>query len=200
MSKGRMTKVGVTGGIGSGKTLICQVFEKLGAPVFYADEEAKRLLNDDPQVRDAVIEYFGREIYDDQGIKKALLASKIFNSREALRKINNIVHPAVRRLFLKWTEARESVFPYAIEEAALLFESGFYKDLDFNILVYAPEELRIERVMQRDNTNREHIKARMKHQMKDEEKIPGVEAVIYNDDSQMVIPQILDIHKQLTRK
>ncbi|MGM0530353.1 MAG: dephospho-CoA kinase [Bacteroidota bacterium] len=195
-----MTKVGVTGGIGSGKTLICQVFEKLGIPVFYADEEAKRLLNDDPQVKEAVMKYFGREIYDESGIKKALLASKIFNNQEALREINSIVHPAVRRLFLEWAESKESVFPYLIEEAAILFESGSYKDLDFNVLVYAPEELRIERVAKRDNTNREHIKTRMKHQMKDEEKIQLVEAVIYNDESQLVIPQILEIHQQLTKK
>lgn len=195
-----MTKVGVTGGIGSGKTLICQVFEKLGIPVFYADEEAKRLLNDDPQVKEAVMKYFGREIYDESGIKKALLASKIFNNQEALREINSIVHPAVRRLFLEWAESKESVFHYLIEEAAILFESGSYKDLDFNVLVYAPEELRIERVAKRDNTNREHIKTRMKHQMKDEEKIQLVEAVIYNDESQLVIPQILEIHQQLTKK
>lgn len=198
--KGRMTKVGVTGGIGSGKSLICQIFEKLGIPVFYADQEAKKLLDEDPKVQEAVIDYFGPDIYGENGIKKSLLATKIFNNRDALRTVNSIVHPVVRELFFRWTEENENAFPYVIQEAAILFESGGYKDLDFNILIYSPEDLRIKRAAWRDNTDEEHIKARMKHQMNDEEKIEMADAVIYNDESQLVIPQILDIHQQLTRK
>lgn len=198
--KRKMTKIGVTGGIGSGKTLICQVFEKLGIPVFYADKEAKKLQNEDPEVRESMMEYFGNEIYDENGINKAFLASKIFSNSDALRKVNSIVHPAVRKLFLRWAEEKETESPYIIEEAAILFESGAYKDLDFNILVYAHEELRITRVIERDNADREQIKARMKHQMKDEEKIGMADTVIYNDESQMVIPQVLEIHQKLNRK
>ncbi|MFP4621350.1 MAG: dephospho-CoA kinase [Bacteroidales bacterium] len=195
-----MTKVGITGGIGSGKTLICQVFEKFGIPVFYADEEAKKLLNNDPKVKEAIKEFFGSEVYNESGIDKAFLASKIFNNGDALAKVNSIVHPEVRKSFLRWARAKESAYPYVIEEAAILFESGGYKDLDFSVLVYAPEELRIKRVTERDKTNREDVEARMKHQMKDEEKINMADAVIYNDESQLVIPQILRIHQQLNRK
>jgi dephospho-CoA kinase len=194
-----MIKVGVTGGIGSGKTLICRVFEKLGVPVFYADDEAKRLLDADPEVKEAMMEYFGRDIYDDKGLKKAHLASKIFNNQDALSKVNSIVHPAVRQLFVGWAKEKEAAFPYVIEEAAILFESGVYKDLDFNILVYAPEELRISRVISRDNIDREKVKVRMQHQMRDEEKINMADAVIYNDESRLVLPQILEINKRLTR-
>lgn len=196
-----MIKVGVTGGIGSGKSLICKVFEKLGIPVFYADKEAKKLLYDDPQVKKAMVDCFGKNIYDEKGIKKAFLASKIFNNKDALRTVNSIVHPAVRKLFLKWAREKETaLLPYVVEEAAILFESGAYKDLDLNILVYAPEKLRIKRVMQRDNLDQQHIKARIKHQMKDEEKIQMADEVIYNDESQLVTPQILKIHQQLTKK
>lgn len=192
-----MTKVGVTGGIGSGKTLICQVFEKLGIPVFYADDEAKRLLNTDPQVKESMREYFGKDIYDDTGIKKAYLASKIFNNKDALSKVNSIVHPVVRKLFARWVKEKEAAFPYVIEEAAILFESGVYQDLDYNILVYAPEELRINRVISRDHASMEQVKARMEHQMKDEDKMAMADAVIYNDESRLVIPQILEIHQRL---
>ena len=198
--KRKMTKVGVTGGIGSGKTLICQVFEKLGIPVFYADKEAKKLQNEDPEIRKSMMEYFGSEIYNENGINTALLASKIFSDSDALRKVNSVVHPAVRKLFLRWAEEKETESPYVIEEAAILFESGAYKDLDFNILVYAPKDLRITRVVKRDNADREEVKARMKHQMKDEEKIGMADTVIYNDESQMVIPQVLEIHQKLNRK
>jgi dephospho-CoA kinase len=194
-----MIKVGVTGGIGSGKTLVCRVFEKLGIPVFYADDEAKRLLDADPEVKETMMEYFGRDIYDDNGLKKANLASKIFNNQDALDKVNSIVHPAVRQLFVEWAKEKEFAFPYVIEEAAILFESGVYKDLNFNILVYAPEELRISRVISRDNTDRGKVRARMQHQMKDEEKISMADAVIYNDESRLVLPQILEIHKRITR-
>ena len=194
-----MTKVGVTGGIGSGKTLICQIFEKLGIPVFNADDEAKCLLNVDPQVKASMMEYFGKDIYDDTGIKKAYLASKIFNNKDALSKVNSIVHPVVRQLFIRWAKEKEAAFPYIIEEAAILFESGVYQDLDFTILVYAPEELRISRVISRDHASREQVRARMEYQMKDEEKIDMADAVIYNDESRLVIPQILEIHQRLTR-
>jgi dephospho-CoA kinase len=195
-----MIKVGITGGIGSGKTLVCQVFEKLGVPVFYADREAKKLQNEDPDVKKAMIEYFGAEIYDSTGLKKAVLASKIFNNPVALQKVNKIVHPAVRNLFTKWVKERQDSYDYVIEEAAILFETGLDKELDFNILVYAPEKLRIKRVTERDQAKEQEVKERMQHQMKDEEKINRADAVVYNDGSQMVLPQILEIHNRLIKK
>ncbi|MGM0497625.1 MAG: dephospho-CoA kinase [Bacteroidota bacterium] len=190
-----MIKVGVTGGIGSGKTLICQVFEKLGAPVFYADQEARKILNHDKAVIDEVSRIFGADIYDEYGINKANLASIIFNNHEALNTINGIVHPVVKTRFQNWLSALKT--PYAIEEAAILVETGSHNDLDFTILVYAPGELRISRAMARDGKSREEIEERMKNQMPDEEKFQKVNKVIYNDNSRMVIPQVLEIHEQL---
>ncbi len=193
-----MIKVGITGGIGSGKTLICQVFEKLGAPVFYADIEAKKILNHDKTVVDKVSSIFGADIYDEAGINKAKLSEVIFNNQEALNTINSIVHPVVKAHFQNWLSNLKT--PYAIEEAAILVETGSYKDLDVNILVYAPKELRISRAMARDGKPRKEIEERMKNQMPDEEKFQKVNEVIYNDNSRMVIPQILEIHERLTNQ
>jgi dephospho-CoA kinase len=194
-----MKKVGLTGGIGSGKTLVCRVFEKLGVPVFYADQEAKWLYDHEETVKQALISHFGTELYDQEGLKRKVLANKIFHDPGALKRVNAIVHPFVRRRFHAWA-ARQSHKPYVIEEAAILFESGAHKELDHTILVYAPEKLRIKRVMERDRSDEESVRARMTHQTDDEEKKEKAEWVIYNDGSRMVIPQILDIHKQLIDK
>jgi len=193
-----MIKVGVTGGIGSGKTLICRIFEKLGAPVFYADYEAKKILNHNKTVVNEVSSIFGEDIYDEAGINKAKLANVIFNNQDALDTINNIVHPVVKSRFKNWLSTLNT--PYAIEEAAILVETASYKDLDYTVLVYAPKELRISRAMSRDGKNRAEIEERMKNQMPDEEKFQKVNEVIYNDNSRMVIPQILEIHEQLTNQ
>ena len=193
-----MIKVGITGGIGSGKTLICQIFEKLGTPVFYADYEAKKILNHNKSVVDEVSSIFGEDIYDEAGINKARLANVIFNNQDALDTINNIVHPVVKSRFQNWLSTLNT--PYAIEEAAILVETGSYKELDHTILVYAPKELRISRAMSRDGKTREEIVERMKNQMPDEEKFQKVNGVIYNDNSRMVIPQILELHEQLTNQ
>lgn len=194
-----MRKTGVTGGIGSGKTLVCQVFEKLGVPVFYADQQARRIYDEDDQVKEAMIEYFGRGIYGPSGLRKDLLASKIFHDPEALQQVNNLVHPAVKRRFLHWCEQQKKA-AYVIEEAAILFETGSHKDLDHTILVYAPEEVRVQRVMKRDGVDQETVRARMAHQMNDENKIDQAGFVIYNDESRLVIPQILEIHHTLIGK
>lgn len=189
-----MIRVGITGGIGSGKTLVCKIFEKLGTPVFYADQEAKNIINQDPDVRKALKLHFGPEIYDHNGIKKTKLADVIFQNDEALTTINSIVHPAVRKAFDVWSEQQNA--PYVIEEAAILFESGAHTILDQTVLVYAPRELRIRRAMKRDGTSREHIEQRMKNQGPDEDKLHRADFVIYNDDSRMVIPQVLELHER----
>ncbi len=193
-----MIKVGVTGGIGSGKTLICKIFEKLGVPVFYADQEAKKILNKDRAVVEKIKQTFGPGIYDENGINKTTLANIIFNDSEALQKINNIVHPVVKNHFKEWLNTVD--YSYAIEEAAILIETGSHHDLDYNILVYAPKELRISRVMQRDGATRNEIESRMKNQMPDEEKFKKVNYIVYNDNSRMILPQVLEIHEQLTNK
>ena len=189
-----MIRVGITGGIGSGKTLVCQIFEKMGIPVFYADQEAKRIMNRDPEVKEALSRHFGSDMYDESGIKKAKLADIIFSSNEALTIINSIVHPVVRKAFDRWSEQQHT--PYVIEEAAILFESGAHTMLDQTVLVYAPRELRIARAMKRDGTTREHIEQRMKNQHPDEDKLHRADFVIYNDDSRMVIPQVLELHER----
>ena len=194
-----MIKVGVTGGIGSGKTLICRIFEKLGVPVFYADAQAKWLYDHDPAVREALVSYFGEEIYDNNRLKRQVLASKIFNDREALLKVNSIVHPAVRNSFLEWCQ-QHSDHPYVIEEAAILFETGAYQDLDDIILVYAPKELRIQRVVERDKSDEASVRSRMSYQADDAENISRAGFVIRNDGSALVIPQVLEIHNQIMNK
>lgn len=191
-----MITVGITGGIGSGKSLVCKVFEKLGVPVFYADQQAKWLYDHDPQLYHQMIRYFGREIYNHKGLNRALLASKIFEDPQALDRVNRIVHPKVREKFVQWSQSYLHL-PYVLEEAAILFESGAHQELDHTIMVYAPKELRIQRVMERDKVTRKAVTERMRHQMADQDKINLADDVIYNDGAHMVIPQILALHQTL---
>ncbi len=193
-----MIKVGLTGGIGSGKTITSTVFEKLGVPVFYADEEAKKLLSKDREVIRQLRDRFGDDIFDENGINKASLASIIFNDRDALDDVNKIIHPKVRRDFASWAE--QQISAYVIMEAAILFESGGHKNMDKTILVYAPEQLRIQRVIKRDDVTEEEVRSRMRNQEKDEDKIEKADWVIYNDDTQMVLPQIIEIHNTIKAK
>jgi dephospho-CoA kinase len=193
-----MIKVGLTGGIGSGKTIVAKVFEQLNVPVFYADEEAKRLLYNDEEIIKQLRDRFGDSIFDENGINKASLASLIFNDSIALRDVNRIIHPRVRKEFANWAEQQTS--PYVIMEAAILFESGGHKNMDYSILVYAPEDLRIQRVVERDNTTAEQVKARMRNQDKDEDKINKADWVLYNDGVRMILPQIIEIHNQIKAK
>lgn len=193
-----MKKIGITGGIGSGKTTVCKVFELLGVPVFYADDEAKKLLGEDAEVKEAVVKAFGSILLNGPGlINKKKLAEIVFNNSEKLQELNSIVHPVVRRRFEEWS-AKHSSCIYVLEEAAILFESGAYKFVDHAITIIAPEELRIERVMQRDKSTSEQVKTRIQNQMNDAEKIKRSQFVIVNDEHQLLIPQILDIHKELT--
>jgi dephospho-CoA kinase len=191
-----MLKVGITGGIGSGKTMVCKVFEVLGIPVYYADYHAKRLMETDPGIRKELAEMFGPSVINKDGIDRKNLARIIFNDANALKTINNLVHPAVRKDFMGWVE-NMSGHDYLIEEAAILFESGAYRLLDFNITVSAPEEMRIKRVMVRDNAARESVLSRIKNQLTDREREKIADAVIRNDESELLIPQILKLHNKL---
>lgn len=194
-----MFKLGVTGGIGSGKTLVCQIFEKLGAAVYQADLAARDLMNKHQELRDGIVQAFGEESYGEEGLNRSYLAGIVFGDQEKLNLLNQLVHPVVRKDFLRWAELQENS-PYVVEEAAILFESGAYKFLDQSVLVYAPEELRIERVMRRDGTTREQVLSRMGHQMSEEEKLQMADHVLMNDGSRMLLPQVIELHEKILER
>jgi len=195
-----MLKVGITGGIGSGKSTVCRVFSVLGIPVFQADVEAGRLQNEDPKIGSELIGIFGAEIYSEEGLlNRKKLASIVFNDRELLEKLNCIIHPAVHREFEKWS-TRNSNFPYVIYEAAILFETGNFRNFDFTILVVADEQERIERVSKRDHSKPEEVLQRMNNQLMDKEKIKMADFVIENNDNQLIISQILKLDQLLKSK
>jgi dephospho-CoA kinase len=192
-----MTKViGITGGIGSGKSIVCKVFNLLGVPVFEADITAGRLINSNSEIRNELVRLFGNDIYNaDNKLNRKKLAELIFNSDILLEKVNNIVHPAVRNEFLNWTKQQKTA--YVIHEAAILFESGFYKMMDFTILVSASVEMRVERVMMRDSISGEQVIARMAKQWPDSEKRKLATLELVNDNKNLLIPQIIEIDKKL---
>jgi dephospho-CoA kinase len=188
--------LGVTGGIGSGKSTVCKMFKTLGIPVFEADLVAKKLINSNKEIRDGLQQLFGNNIYDDNNLlNRKMLANLIFNNDNLLEKVNNLVHPAVRNDFIQWAEKQNS--DYVIHEAAILFESGFYKMMDFTILVSAPEEMRIGRVIKRDKIQTEMVESRIKKQWPDEEKRKLASLELVNDNKTLLIPKILEIDKKL---
>lgn len=193
-----MLKVGITGGIGSGKTTVCQVFETLGIPVFYADRAGKFLMENDAVLINSIKELFGTDVYDGGVLNREKIASIVFKSPAILEDLNNIVHPAVIRYGRQWMESQQT--PYALKEAAIFFESGSYKDMDVMIGVYAPRKLRILRIVARDNVSQEKILERMSFQMDEEEKMKRCDFVITNDDVQAILPQVLGLHQMLLQK
>lgn len=194
-----MIKIGITGGIGSGKTTVCKVFELLGVPVYYADIEAKQILDSNLEVRSNILNTFGNGVLnDEEKIDKKKLASLVFNNKENLEKLNSIVHPAVREHFENWLQ-QHSTQKYILKEAAILFESGSYKLVDKVIAVVAPLELKISRTMQRDKVTQAQVELRISNQLNDDEKIKRSQFVIHNDEQQLLIPQILNIHDQITK-
>jgi dephospho-CoA kinase len=192
-----MYRVGLTGGIGSGKSTIAAIFEVLGIPVSYADQEAKRVMNEDLQLRAAIIEKFGQETYAGGVLNRKYLAGQVFSDPAKLEILNSLVHPATIREGRKWIQELEERFPYAIREAAIIFETSAAAHLDFIIGVYAPATLRIHRTMQRDTITREEVLQRMKNQIDEDIKMRLCDAVIINDDQQAVLPQVLELHKRL---
>jgi len=191
-----MIKVGITGGIGSGKSTVCEIFRLLGIPVFVADQEAKILMNSNTEVIEKLIHLFGKDIYTENRIlNRKKLAEIIFNNDIQREMVNQIVHPAVRTAFMNWIEKQDS--PYIIHEAAILFESGFYKMMDYTLLVTAPEKMRIERVMKRDGIETKNIKDRMEKQWPDSEKRKLASFELVNDNRDLIIPQIIKIDENL---
>lgn len=191
-----MLRIGLTGGIGSGKTTVAHIFEVLGAPVYYADSAAKKLMNSDPELRTKIIGAFGSASYEGTEINRSFLASEVFYDSGKLDTLNSIVHPAVFADAELWM-SRQS-FSYAVKEAAILFESGSNKQLDYVIGVTAPEELRIERLIKRDGKSLEEIKFFMDRQMNEDEKMRLCDFVIINDEQQLIIPQVLELHQRFT--
>lgn len=194
-----MFQVGVTGGIGSGKTLVCQVFEKLGIPVYHADEEARRLMEEDQALMGRMVELFGEEAYLGRALNRRYLAEVVFGNRERLNGLNALVHPAVKKDYQQWLAEQKGV-PYVVEEAAILFESGASRWMDLVVMVYAPEELRISRVMARDGVEEETVRKRMIHQMGEEEKRERADLVIVNDEKERLLPQVLEVHRQILKR
>jgi dephospho-CoA kinase len=191
-----MLKVGVTGGIGSGKTTVCKVFELLGIPVFYADDVAKSIMHTDQVLKTAILNTFGERAYTKEGtLNRSYISSLVFNSKPELEKLNSLVHPAVFRAFDNWLLQQKDA-PYVIKEAALLFESDSYKMCDESILVIAPTETKISRVKLRDGISDEDVKLRMIRQFSDEVKLKFADHILNNDEKQLIIPKIIQLHQQ----
>lgn len=189
--------VGITGGIGSGKSTVAQIFSILGIPIYYADDRAKWLMAHDPHLKEQIIAAFGQESYSAEGeLNRSFLASHVFADEDKVKLINSLVHPAVRKDFEAWSAAQKS--PYVLKEAALLFETGSYQELDKVINVSAPLKLRMTRVLHRDpHRNEAQVNAIIDKQLPDEEKNNKADYVIKNTDNKLLIPQVLKIHREL---
>jgi dephospho-CoA kinase len=190
-----MLKVGVTGGIGSGKSVVCEVFKTLGIPVFNADEAARHLMENDITLIQQIQFLLGDDVYESGKLNREKVSAIVFDKPDKLLQLNSIVHPAVISYANAWMESQ--VAPYVIKEAAIFYESGSYKDVEVMIGVSAPKELRIQRTMVRSKISREKVLAIMDKQMDDDEKMKRCDYVITNDDASPVLPQILRIHELL---
>ena len=189
-----MIKVGLTGGIGSGKTTIARIFENLGIPVYYADDAAKKLMNTKADLKISIINHFGEDSYKNNELDRKYLATIVFNDKEKLELLNSLTHPVTIKDAEEWINKQTS--PYIIKEAALLFESGAAEHLDYIIGVYAPQHIRIKRVMDRDGISAEEVMKRICRQMEEETKMKRCDFVITNNEQQFVIPQVLELNKK----
>ncbi len=191
-----MFRIGLTGGIGSGKTTVAKIFEVLGIPVYYADDAAKRLMNTDPLLKEEIIKNFGEPAYANAELDRKYMASVVFNDKAKLELLNSLTHPATIRDAEAWMKKQSTA--YIIKEAALIFESGADKTLDHVIGVYAPLPLRIKRTMTRDRITEEEVLKRINRQMDEEEKMKRCDFVIVNNEDQMLLPQVLSLHKKFS--
>lgn len=190
-----MLKIGLTGGIGSGKTTVAKIFETLNIPVYYADDAAKRLLNTNEKLKADVIQHFGEAAYQDGELDRKYLAGIVFNNKEKLDLLNSLTHPITIRDAEEWMNRQQS--PYVIKEAALLFESGAAEKLDYIIGVYAPQHIRIKRVMERDQLNTDEVLKRISRQIDEEMKMKLCNFVIKNSEEQLILPQVIALHEKL---
>ena len=192
-----MIIVGLTGGIGSGKTTVAGFFEDLGIPVYIADDAGKRLMRESKDIRDQVQAIFGPSSYSGNEPDRKYIASRVFSDSDLLARLNNIIHPAVAEDFKEWCNSQDTA--YVIYEAAILFETGGYKKCDLSILVTAPFELRIERLQQRDKSTREEIQQRMDNQWSDEKKSELADYIINNEDLSLTKLAVVDIHGKILK-
>lgn len=193
-----MLKIGLTGGIGSGKSTVSDIFRVLGIPVYNADIQAKSLMEQDPDLRAKVTDLFGAEAYADGHLNRKWIADIVFHDRYQLERLNAIVHPAAISAGEAWAEEQSTA--YVVKEAALFFEAGSAAGLDYIIGVYTPKHLRIQRVMQRDGLSREAVLQRMAQQIQEEIKMRLCDFVIVNDEQQLLIPQVLRLHEQFIKE
>ncbi len=194
-----MIRVGITGGIGTGKSTVCKIFASMGIPVLDADSLAKNIAEIDQHVKQQILEVFGAESYDEQDkYNRKYIASIVFNDAEKLKMLNNIIHPAVIDYTNNWAEQHLDK-KYVVKEAALMFESGSYKYNDINIVVNAPKELRIQRILSRDNSSIEDIIRRIESQMSDEERNSMADKIIVNDEHNSLIAQVYSLHQEFVK-
>jgi dephospho-CoA kinase len=190
-----MLKVGLTGGIGSGKTVVANIFRQLGVPVYDADAEARTLTKSNQKIKNEIKKYFGSEVFlKDGSLDREKLASLVFSDSEKLEQLNSIIHPFVREHFNNWLRQYDGS-KYVIKEAAILFESGSNKGLDKIISVAAPDNTRVRRVMERDNITEERVRTIMQNQLSEAERIKRSDYIISNDDHTLLIPQVLELHQ-----
>ena len=192
-----MLRIGLTGGIGSGKSTVARIFEVLGIPVYKADDEAKRLMTKDATLRSNIISSFGKASYTNDILNRKYLSEQVFNDSEKIKLLNSLVHPATLKDAAEWMEKQKA--PYVIKEAALIFESGSEKMLDYVIGVKAPLALRIERTIKRDNVTSDEVQARIDLQIDEEEKLHLCDYIIVNDEKQMLIRQVLALHENFLK-
>ena len=190
-----MKVVGLTGGIGSGKSTVAKMFERLDIPIYYSDDEAKNLMNSSKKIRESLIALFGQNTYENGALNRPYVAGLVFHNKNKLNELNAIVHPEVKRNFLEWVARQNTA--YVIQENPLIFENKSQNDFDFVITVTAPVQIRIQRVMERDGSTENQVFSRVKNQLEDEIKIKQSDFVITNDDLKHTKTQVRHIHKQL---
>ncbi|MCF0073272.1 dephospho-CoA kinase [Dyadobacter sp. CY261] len=187
--------IGVTGGIGSGKSMVCRLFECLEIPVYYADSRAKWLTNHDPGIREKVVALLGPEAYDKGGLYNTkLVASKVFGNEPLLKGLNEIIHPVVLRDTKEWV-TRHAGTPYVVKEAAIMAKAGQANATDYVVVVEAPVELRIQRILRRDNRTQQEIRAIIERQVSDDSRREIADYIVNNDDTSALIPQVLHLHE-----
>lgn len=192
--------VGITGGIGTGKTTVAKIFSSFGISIYNADEEAKNIVNTNRELRKKIIYLLGEESYKKEKYNTVFVAEKVFFNKALLAQLNNIIHPAVFKHFEEWKNSHQSNSPYIIKEASILFESQSYKDLDFIIGISSPQKTRIQRLKKYRKLSNSQIEERMKNQINEEEKLKRCDAVIYNQPDLLIVPQVWQWHNNILKK